>query len=315
MSDPTLDPKLVVLNEGIIGRTVVPREGFPGSPVPPGVPALMVCSECGREQPATKFPTTDEAHRDTECRDCRDERRKTGQSPSALADDSRDRSLVPSSEYIDVTRASPGTNYEGSPGDRRSRTATKGEVLSSITNNASHIERVLDELETLYRDRDELYFDAKNRGASSAEIANAAEASPKPSESAPPAVVSREVTAQGAEEADALSERGAYPPTGAVAFYVDGRRVGVTQHTLSYMAGYAWERRKGGPRPSLRELTELLAEAGITDPYETEWTFTLPNTGRIVTTRYIPGRTLPDGRFIGPDGKVNPGSEHGITTR
>jgi dCTP diphosphatase len=76
---------LVVLNDGIAGRTVVPREGYPGSPVPPGVPALMLCSECERTRPATKFPTTDPAHRDTECRECRDERRRRNP-PTSLAD-------------------------------------------------------------------------------------------------------------------------------------------------------------------------------------------------------------------------------------
>jgi hypothetical protein len=73
-----------VLNHGILGRSIVPREGSDGSPVPTGVPALMLCSECGRVRPATKFPTTDPAHRDTECRDCRDDRRMANLPPGEI---------------------------------------------------------------------------------------------------------------------------------------------------------------------------------------------------------------------------------------
>jgi DNA-directed RNA polymerase subunit RPC12/RpoP len=78
-------PKQAILNQGMAGRTIVPREGYEGSPVPPGVQAVMVCSECGRERPASKFPTTDQAHRLTECRDCRDDRRQENLPPGELA--------------------------------------------------------------------------------------------------------------------------------------------------------------------------------------------------------------------------------------
>ena len=102
------------------------------------------------------------------------------------------------------------------------------------------------------------------------------------------------------------SEQGEYPPNGVVAFYVDGRRVGLTQHTLSYMAGYtAAQTNDGSVRRQLstKQLEEDLAAVGNTDPYETEWEHLLPN-GRTIETRLIPGRQLSDGRTVDQNGKL-----------
>jgi hypothetical protein len=177
----------------------------------------MVCSECGRLRPATKFPTTDEAHRDTECRECRDERRRREQSPSGP---SADRFLVPSSQYIEVTqryldrgltkageiaaamradgipvgywlnptlnhltgskytvspkapKSSPGI-HEGTPAITSSISDDNDELLVRVAENADRINWTLDELEALYRERDELYVDALIRGVSKTEITNA----------------------------------------------------------------------------------------------------------------------------------------------
>ena len=103
------------------------------------------------------------------------------------------------------------------------------------------------------------------------------------------------------------SEQGEYPPNGVVAFYVDGRRVGVTQHTLSYMAGYTATRTGDGAvrrQLSTKQLESNLAAAGITNPYETKWEHLLPN-GRKIETRFIPGRSLSDGRAVDEDGNLS----------
>jgi len=105
---------------------------------------------------------------------------------------------------------------------------------------------------------------------------------------APPTPVSDFVAAGGIESAgeeSALPQQGAYPDSGIVAFYVDGRRVGKTQHTLAYIAGYTRLQRNGveqTPRISTARLTELLAEAGIDDPYGSEWSFTLHTRSRSI---------------------------------
>jgi hypothetical protein len=106
------------------------------------------------------------------------------------------------------------------------------------------------------------------------------------------------------------SSRGVLPADGVLAFYIGNpgeeeatRLVAETQHAWSYMAGYT--RDSHGPEPlTTRELLGRLRDAGITDPDHMPATIALvcAKGVRIVTTRLIPGRVLPDGRVIGEDG-------------
>ena len=69
------------------------------------------------------------------------------------------------------------------------------------------------------------------------------------------------------EEVTPFSEQGSDPADGVVAFSVDGRRVGLTQHTLAYMAGNSEVRVQGQlvtPRISVDSLRTLLLQAGRT---------------------------------------------------
>lgn len=106
--------------------------------------------------------------------------------------------------------------------------------------------------------------------------------------------VSGPETKTGVPDAPA-PERGALPPTGPVAFYLDGRRLGFTQHRLSYVAGYTADRTNGVPRVPVRDLTAfLLRETGFeteADLYVRVWgPVALPQSGREIETRAIEGR-------------------------
>jgi hypothetical protein len=100
----------------------------------------------------------------------------------------------------------------------------------------------------------------------------------------------------GRPEAETV-ERGAFPATGPVAFYIDGtRRLGFTQHRLSYVAGYTADRANGVPRIPVRDLVAAIlatvpAAKTEDDLYRLVWgPFVLPQTGRTIETRAIPGR-------------------------
>ncbi len=119
------------------------------------------------------------------------------------------------------------------------------------------------------------------------------------------------MTLSEGHESNSSSESGAYPPPPAVVYFsVGGRRVGVTQHTLSYIAGYEAARNEEGRmirRISTKDLTDQIVRAtGIPegDLYRTEWSYKLPLSGRTVTTTYIPGRT--NQQVISSDRKVAP---------
>jgi hypothetical protein len=88
--------------------------------------------------------------------------------------------------------------------------------------------------------------------------------------------------------------RGVTAPTGMVNFFVDERLVAETQHKLSYMAGYT--RTKTEPRIPTKDLIAAICEATKLTPAElmtSEWTFTLPQSGRVIRTELIPGREAP----------------------
>lgn len=99
--------------------------------------------------------------------------------------------------------------------------------------------------------------------------------------------------------------RGVLPPEPAAFAYwigatgspVADRLVAVTQHSLSYMAGYT--RTTDAPRVPSSDLLTMLREQGITDHENEAWTLTLPQCGRIVAHRPIPGRTPTVGPFAG----------------
>jgi hypothetical protein len=112
-------------------------------------------------------------------------------------------------------------------------------------------------------------------------------------------------TTTGTDPETPNPERGALPPTGPVAFYIDGRRLGFTQHRLSYVAGYTADRTAGIPRVPVRDLTAfLLRETGFAteaDLYVREYgPIVLPGpTARVFESRRIEGR---DGLVV-PDPK------------
>lgn len=78
-----------------------------------------------------------------------------------------------------------------------------------------------------------------------------------------------------------------------VEFTLDGKLVGASQHKLSSIAGYTEKAPdadgKGGQeRWSTKQFINWLVEKGITEPLTTEWTVTLPVTGRVIST-YLKG--------------------------
>jgi hypothetical protein len=105
----------------------------------------------------------------------------------------------------------------------------------------------------------------------------------------------QEAEASGKAKAkEPAKPRGVTAPTGMVNFFVDDRLVAETQHKLSYMAGYT--RTKTEPRLSTKDLIEAVCKATGKTPAElmqSEWEFTLPQSGRVIRTELIPGREAP----------------------
>lgn len=93
--------------------------------------------------------------------------------------------------------------------------------------------------------------------------------------------------------------RGVYPPEpathaywiGAVGSSTADRLVAVTQHSLSYMAGYT--KTSSEPRIPTSELSKVVFDQnpGVTSIESEEWTVILPQTGRVVAHRLIPKDT------------------------
>ena len=94
---------------------------------------------------------------------------------------------------------------------------------------------------------------------------------------------------QSSERASDLDE--------VLAFFVDGRLVGPTQHDLNHMAGYTRDPSVGGRVMNTAQLRAELARRGYTNPEHQEWTYDLPSNRRI-ETRFIKGRRTADGRLI-----------------
>jgi hypothetical protein len=94
-----------------------------------------------------------------------------------------------------------------------------------------------------------------------------------------------------------LSERGDYPPPPQVIFFtVDGRRIGVTQHTLSYLAGYSG---RGEQRLSVSAFIERVVKATKVPAEELlsrPWSYTLRcasgdgHRDRLIEAKVVPGR-------------------------
>lgn len=107
--------------------------------------------------------------------------------------------------------------------------------------------------------------------------------------------------------------KGVLPPEPATHAYWIGaqgsdsadRLVAVTQHSLSYMAGYT--KTTTEPRVPTSQLITMLRSQGIEDIDHSEWTLILPQTGRVVRHIPIPGRKLPDGTVIAESGTPNQG--------
>jgi hypothetical protein len=96
-----------------------------------------------------------------------------------------------------------------------------------------------------------------------------------------------------------LAVRGDYPPEPAVIFFaVDGRRVGRTQHTLSYLAGYSG---RGERRLTVGAFTALVTAAtglAASDLLVKPWSYDLrcaSGTGervRTIKASRVPGRKI-----------------------